>query len=280
MGVLEDELGDIVAKARAGQTMSAGTLASRAGISEGDIGLIEAYRLVPDAAVVRALASALGLAPDKLVGISEGSWVPNVLLPQDGHIFVERVSVPFGPYGENCYILGFPETGLAVVIDPGGAADEISELLARHGFDLDAILVTHAHADHIGGIRALAMRRPRARLVSHQLDLNSVAGGLPNDWEPAADGNSLTIGKQTVVPISTPGHTPGSVCYYTDGVCCVGDTLFAGSIGRASGTGAYGHMLSAVESSILSLPADTVLLPGHGPITTVAEERLHNPFFR
>lgn len=278
MSVLEDELGDIVAKARMGRRMSVGALASRADLSEGDIQAIESYRLMPEPATVRALAAALGLNPDKLVGIALEDWVPDVSLPDNGHILVECVSVPFGGYQENSYVLGFPETHLAAVIDPGGSVEEICSWLDERSLDLDAILVTHAHADHTGGIRGLTQRWPGARLVSHESDRGSVAEGVPNSWEPATDGASLIIGDKAIVSVATPGHTPGSVCYCTDGVCFVGDTLFAGSLGRASSPEAYVTMLSVVRSKLLCLPDSTMLLPGHGPATTVALERLHNPF--
>lgn len=279
MAILEDELGDIVAKARVGQGLTVEKVALAVGARPQDIQRIESYHLKPDAETVRELARVLELEPQSLLEAAAGSWTPREVALQDEAAVVERVEVPTGRYIENSYIVGCRESGLAGVVDPGGAAERISERLNSHGLKLAAILVTHAHPDHIGGIRALAATWPTAKLINHQLERDSITRGLTNVWEPAKDNIGFYIGKVNILPLFTPGHTPGSMCYCARSVCFVGDTLFAGSIGRPSSPTVYQQMLSAVSAGVLSMPDDTILLPGHGPATTVGEEKAHNPFF-
>ncbi len=279
MTILEDEFGDIVRKARAGNGLSVGQLAHVVGISASDIESIESYKLRPSPDIAELLAKALGLDPNKLIDSLIEEWSPAAAaLPSNGMI-VEQIVVKYGNYNENAYILGCSETKIGAVIDPGGAAEEISARLDALGLKLDAVIITHAHADHTGGIKALIADWHDVRIVSHQLERDSIMHGLSNRWEAAKDGVIFTLGKLEVVPISTPGHTPGSVCYRVGGVCFVGDTLFAGSIGRPASIQAYRSMLEFIRCRVLSLPSETAILPGHGPVTTVAQEQAHNPFF-
>ena len=190
---------------------------------------------------------------------------------------MEHVAVP--SYGENCYIVGCPESCAAAIVDPGGAVDEVLKHLEEHDLTPELVLITHAHGDHIGGLRNIATAFPSVRLVSHQAERDSVTRGLSNKWEPARDRVRINLGSLTIVPLATPGHTPGSTCYLIEPLCFVGDALFAGSIGRSGSGAIYTQVLVHIRAKILSLPDGTILLPGHGPATTVGEERAHNPFF-
>ncbi len=188
MDVLEDELGDIIGKARAGLGYSIDQLSNLTGLPASDIEDIEGYRLKPERGDAVTLARALALDPEKLWAIAAGQWAPqSVTLPRENAV-VETVVVPLGLYSENSYILGCVKTRAAAVIDPGGAAGEISDRLARLGLTLDLILVTHAHGDHIGGLKDLVGGSTNIRLSSHQLDRDSITRGLSNQWEPARDG--------------------------------------------------------------------------------------------
>ena len=276
---LEDELGDIVAKARIGARCTVEQLAESTGLTAREVESIESYQLTPDEEQLSELADALSLDREKLAAIASDAWRP---LPMDisrTKAIVESVAVPYGAYGSNCYIVGCPQARAAAVVDPGGAVDQISKTLKDRQMNPEYVLVTHAHGDHVGGLRAFVSLWPEVRVVSHQVERDSVTRGLRARWEPAKDKVSFQIGSLTVTPLSTPGHTPGSTCYHVDGVCLVGDTLFAGSVGRPGGTQVCQQMLMDIRAKVLSLPEETVLLPGHGPITTVGEENAHNPFF-
>ena len=276
---LEDEFGDIIAKARIGSGLSASQLADQAGLSERDIQDIESYRLTPDSDAIHALAVALGLDARKLAAIA-GGWTPPPLDPTNEAFRLTSIRVPYGPYAENAYILGCQHTNLAAVVDPGGAIDEITRALAEQGLRLHCVLVTHGHADHIGGLRMLVKKtQHEITVVSSRFDRNAVMAGVNASWVDPEDGGSFALGKLWITVLLTPGHTSGSTCYAADEACFVGDTLFAGSIGRPAGPSAYREMLDAIRSKLLTLPAETALLPGHGPPTTVGEESQHNPFF-
>jgi hydroxyacylglutathione hydrolase len=276
--MLEDELGDIIGKARLGLAISPGQLAAATGLSLQELAEIEAYRLMPDADRLEVLARTLSLDPEKLAGIAAG-WLPEPVTLPRGTMIVETVPVPYGSYGENCYVIGCAETLAGAVIDPGGAVDAINAALTQHGLTLDLVLLTHSHGDHIGGLKPLVAGRPAIRLANHQLERDSVIRGLANPWEPATDGIPIKLGSLTITPLFTPGHTPGSTCYLASDACFVGDTLFSGSIGRPASPAAYQSMLAIIGCKLLSLPDSTIVLPGHGPASTVGEENGHNPFF-
>lgn len=276
---LEDEFGDVIAKARTGRGLSAAQLAKFAGLDEPQLSEIEHYLLKPPEEIVKQLAKTLHLDPKKLLETASGAWNPPKTDPSTNSLFVHQIHVPFGQYGENAYIAACAESRIAAVIDPGGSIDAIKRTLSDHQFTLAMILVTHAHADHIGGLRELTDSFPGVTIACSPIDRESVMGGMSAKWQAGEGGSELRLGQITVKAIATPGHTPGSTCYFIDRACFVGDTLFAGSIGRPASITIYAQMLASIKTKLLGLPGSTVLLPGHGPITTVAEELEHNPFF-
>ena len=279
MSALEDELGDIVGKARKGLGFTPDQLAQMTNLSARDIESVEAYRLTPSDDQLCKLADALSLDAAKLTQIASGSWSPAPQVPFSDPLIVESIQTLHGKYPENCYLIGCSKSKLAAIVDPGGEVEEINSRLTELGLTLDLILVTHAHGDHIGGVKQLASDWHSVRLMNHQLERDSIMRGLPHTWEPAQEKVSTHLGDLTITPLFTPGHSPGSTCYRINGLYFVGDTLFAGSIGRPAGHGVYRQMLNDIQTKLLSLPDETVLFPGHGPATTVAQEKAHNPFF-
>lgn len=201
------------------------------------------------------------------------------------------VALPNGQFAENCYLLGDSGTREAVIIDPGEeSAKFLAELNAR-GWSLQAIWLTHAHIDHIMGVGAV-QRATGAPIHLHPLD-RPIYDALPQfgSWmgmrlEPAPPpqfelgaGQVLRVGRTEFTVKFTPGHSPGSVSFYGEGMIFGGDVLFNGSVGRTDLPGGDSATLMAtIQSEFLSLPDTTVVHCGHGPDTTVGVERLTNPF--
>lgn len=189
---------------------------------------------------------------------------------------LERLVV--GELETNCYIL--ESGGEAVIIDPGAAEERLLEALGGH--QLRYILLTHGHPDHLGGAPLLKRAWRSAALLLHQGDLPVLRWALPG-LEPdgfLSEGDTIAFGEETLRVLHTPGHSPGSLVFGDDERLFVGDLLFWGSIGR---TDLPGGSPSAMERSLrrlLELDGDLSIYPGHGPETTLAQERISNPFLR
>ncbi|MBN1918531.1 MAG: MBL fold metallo-hydrolase [Verrucomicrobia bacterium] len=201
-----------------------------------------------------------------------------------------------GELQENGYLVFDDKRSAAVVIDPGDDPEPMITRLDQTGAELLAILLTHAHWDHIGGVRELAERMSGAAhgapVYLHEADVplyervveQAALFGFHADPQPPVDrtvkgGEALQFGPLRVEVIHTPGHSPGGVCYKVDDVVFVGDTIFAGGVGRADlPGGSWTQLIQSIRNGILTLADATVLYPGHGPSTTVATERATNPF--
>jgi len=274
---LEDEFCDILKKARIGQGLSVADVSARAGVFIGDVAAWERGEQMRDRAAVLALAKALGLRDEPLAQIALDKWEPVV---QDQLEWIQPVHGSIGGYGVQGYIV--QDHGEAVVIDTAYNAPAMIEALEKRKLRLVGICLTHGHADHAEGIdRLLEHREVPVYLGSNDVELLA--------WRPRADmldtpadGQCVRVGNRTIHCLATPGHTPGGICYQIDDlsqpVCFVGDTLFAGSIGRSNPSELYVTHLNSVSQRVLALGPNYRLLPGHGPATTVAEERNHNPF--
>jgi glyoxylase-like metal-dependent hydrolase (beta-lactamase superfamily II) len=206
-----------------------------------------------------------------------------------------RETFPVGPLQCNCTILGDEASGEAMVIDPGDNIPQILAALARHKLTLKQIIVTHAHIDHIGGAARLK-KTTGAPVLLNQNDLPQLAImdqqaawlGVPTPeiLPPDAsleDGAIIGIAGHTARILHTPGHTEGSICLHfaPENLLLAGDTLFAGSIGRTDLPGGNSkQIIRSLHERLLTLPDETNVIPGHGPATTIGEERESNPFLQ
>jgi len=219
--------------------------------------------------------------------------------------FVHEV-IPVGLLQCNCSILGDRTTGEEIIIDPGDEVERIVELLAQQEMKVRAIVSTHTHIDHVGGLAALH-RATGAPVLIHQSDL-ALYGSLdvqaqwlgiptPETMEIRdflKEGDTLGWGGFLARVLHTPGHTPGSISLVIESrgpgqqpeegpkrLLIAGDTLFQGSIGRTDlPGGSYPQIIRSIRHKLLTLPEDLVVIPGHGGSTTIGEEREHNPFLR
>lgn len=217
-------------------------------------------------------------------------------------MIIEELTVT--AFQQHTRIIGCEKTKQAICIDPGDEAERIVETLERHGLNLQAIALTHAHLDHVGGVATLKKLQPKARIHLHQGDEFMYVGlpeqpawiGIPRaQWaalgfafEPPppideywTDGQTYEVGELQFKVLHCPGHTPGHVVLYEprERKVFVGDVLFAGSIGRTDlPGGSMEQLLDSIKNKLLSLPDDVTVYSGHGPLTTIGEERLTNPF--
>ena len=204
-------------------------------------------------------------------------------------------SFPVGPLACNCTILGDEEAREAIVIDPGDEVGRIHKRLTELGLKLKQILVTHAHIDHVGG--ALKLKQltgapiylnesdlPLLKMMEAQaawLGVRAPEVALPD--ESLSDGQVVGLEAYPAKVLHTPGHTQGSICLHFAPLklLVAGDTLFAGSIGRTDLPGGnFGQIIDSLHSRLLALSDETAVLPGHGPATTIGEERRGNPFLQ
>ena len=200
-------------------------------------------------------------------------------------------SLVVGPIMANCFIIGCEKTRKAAVIDPGDDSSQILMKLAEHKLTVEYIINTHGHFDHVGANRKLK-EATGAKLVIHALDQSmlkvlsetSAAFGLSVENSPppdqtVQDGDIIQFGEIILTVLHTPGHTPGGISLHTDGVVFVGDTLFAGSIGRTDFPGGdFNTLISSIRNKLYSLGDQVIVYTGHGPETTIGREKRSNPF--
>jgi glyoxylase-like metal-dependent hydrolase (beta-lactamase superfamily II) len=202
---------------------------------------------------------------------------------------------PVGPLQCNCSILGDEKTHEAMVIDPGDQIEGILEILRQEKLTLKQIVITHAHIDHVGGAMKLKAATGAPILMNQNdyallkmLDMQATWVGMKSPGavqidESVNQGRVLKIGEISSQIIDTPGHTEGSICVYlpTEKKLIAGDTLFAGSIGRTDlPGGSMEKIMRSLHNQVLALPDETEVTPGHGPNTTIGEERETNPFLQ
>jgi hydroxyacylglutathione hydrolase len=271
---LEDTFGDILKKGTRGTGISDSQLASATGISTETIArwMKDEGAATDDQA--RAVAAVLHLDGGKLADSAAQRWQPPPIERPD----VRRHAQD--PQPSNGYVFFLDGGRRAALVDPAGMPQNLLRLLREGDYHLQYILITHKHADHCDATAPVAQAFPQAQIVMHALDVHAI-GPLAKGALLVRDGESLPFGKDAEIRmLHTPGHTDGSVSYLFRGALFSGDTLFAASVGGAYGDkSTYQDILNSVRSKFFTLPNDTVVMPGHGPPSTIALEKQHNPFF-
>ena len=206
-------------------------------------------------------------------------------------MILEKLTV--GPFQENCYIVGDEASGTGVLFDPGDEAARISLAVEGTGLEISRIVITHAHIDHVGAVAALVdeyscpvLMHAEAEPMLKQLPNQALMMGLRFGKVPAVDGyvedgEVLEVGGLRLEALYTPGHAPGHLAFHAadEGFVISGDALFAGSVGRVDlPGGSMDLLMRSIQERLLTLPDETAVHPGHGPETTIGEERVHNPF--
>lgn len=267
---LEDLFNDVIAKAQRGLGLSDAALAQAANLPPA---LLSAAKDgSPDPATLLALAPVLHLHGPSLVTLAQNTWLPRPVEMAG----LARFNTPFGDMTVNAYVIWDPATKRAAAFDTGADAHPIIEFIEDRHLSLDSIFITHTHPDHIADLDRLRLRTRCQNVFSHT-------------QEPCPDTQTFSItpttawslGSLRIEPRSTHGHARGGVTYVVTGlanpVAIVGDALFASSMG--GGMISYADALATNRKEIFTLPDTTILCPGHGPYTTLAEEKAHNPFY-
>ena len=202
-------------------------------------------------------------------------------------------NVIVGPLETNCYLIYCEESLECAVMDPGAQPEKIIQSIAALNLKPVVLINTHGHVDHVGGNKDI-IEKYDIPLVMHEADapmLNSILQsglglflGAKNSPPPdrfLADGDEVKFGRVTLKTLYTPGHSPGSLSFVHGGFLFSGDTLFCGGVGRTDlPGGSWQDLMASIQNKILTLPDDTVVLPGHGPHSTVGQERSENPFIQ
>jgi glyoxylase-like metal-dependent hydrolase (beta-lactamase superfamily II) len=273
-GMLEDEFVDVFRKAKRGTGLDDAALASRTGIDKATIAAWAAGTTVPSDDEARALARELGLDPGKFADSAAVRFDPHVALPHDVRHH------PQDPHPSNGYLFFLEDGRTAALVDPAGIPANLLRAINEGPYALRYILITHKHADHCDATADIAKAFPKAQIVMHALDVSAI-GSLAKDSIPIEDGGEIPFGDGAAIRmVHTPGHTDGSSCFLFRSTLFSGDTLFAGSIGGAFGeTTGYRDIIDSIRTKLFALDDATVVMPGHGPPTTIALEKAHNPFF-
>jgi hydroxyacylglutathione hydrolase len=265
---LEDNVGDIIGKAQRGLGISDSQLAKKARVSPETIRQLREGGF--DETALLNIAPALGLNGSALCEVAKGEWRPNKIEDFDG---LAQFNTDYDGMAVNAYIVWDPETRAAAAFDTGADSREMVRFANRHRLNVEFILLTHAHADHVADL-------PNLREETGA-DVFAPAREPVPGAEPIEEGKQFRLGNLKIDTLLTWGHSPGGMTYVVKGlarpIAIVGDSLFAGSMG--GGNISYQDALQNNLKKILTLSYETIICPGHGPMTSVGEEKEHNPFF-
>lgn len=264
---LEDNFADVLGKAMNGQGVGEAEAAAKSGLPREKI-----HRLLQggfDEASARQLAAALSLRADALARLGRGEYRPAA--PSATNL--AQVSTSYKGMTVNAYVLWDPEKRGAAIFDTGADAGPILDIVDREQLEVVGVFLTHSHADHTQALSAL---KDELGVDAWSSELEPVTG--TGSFRP---GDLFNAGRHFIRTRLTPGHTPGGTTFVIEGqflsAAITGDALFAGSIGGVRQN--YAGALAAIRHEILSLPEDTIICPGHGPMSTVGQEKEYNPFF-
>jgi hydroxyacylglutathione hydrolase len=268
MTPLEDNVGDIIGKAQRGLRISDSELAEKARVSLQKVRQLAEGEF--DEPALLRVAPVLGLAARALCELAKNQWHPKKIEERDG---LAQFNTRYHDMAVNAYLVWEPATGAAAAFDTGADCSEMVRFANRHKLNVKLILLTHAHADHVADL-------PRLREETGGEVFAPAREPVPGA-EPIDEGKRFRLGSLDIDTRLTWGHSPGGMTYVVNGlarpIAIVGDSLFAGSMG--GGNVSYDDALRNNIEKILTLPDETIICPGHGPMTTVGEEKEHNPFF-
>lgn len=264
---LEDNFTDVVGKAQRGLGLSDGDLAKRAGVSAGELTQFKAGAF--DAGVARKLAGALQLGGEALIELANKAWYPE---PQET-AGLACFNTTYEDMTVNSYLVFDPPTKKAVVFDTGATAKGMLDYAKANGLQIELILLTHTHVDHVADLGGLKKATGAPAYVGEKEQFGAA--------QPFAAGKIFRVGGLKIETRQTSGHARGGITFVVTGLqrrlAVVGDALFAASMG--GGAISYEEALRTNRKEIFSLPDDTIICPGHGPLTTVGEQKKHNPFY-
>ena len=265
---LEDNVGDIIGKAQRGLGISDSELAKKSGLNADAVR--KARDGEADEATLRAIAPALELDASALVDLAQGKWKPDKLENFEG---LAQFNTSYDGMLVNAYLVWDPQSKHAVAFDTGADSTGMVKLATKESLSIQLILLTHAHPDHIADLPRLR-EETGAEIFAPEREPVPGAGKIE-------EGKKFRVGKIDIETRLTWGHSPGGITFVATGlarpIAIVGDSLFAGSMG--GGTVSYKDAVRNNLDKILTLPDDTIICPGHGPMTSVGEEKKHNPFF-
>jgi len=264
---LEDNFTDVVGKAQRGLALNDAALVQRAGISNAELSRFKEGAF--DAAIAKKLAVALDLGAEALVELGQKAWYPEPIEVPGLAAF----NTAYQDMTVNSYLAFHPQTKQAAVFDSGATCAGMLDYAKQHQLKIELVLLTHTHVDHVVDLKKLETETGAPAYVGEREGFSGA--------QPFAAGKVFHLGNLKIETRQTSGHARGGITYVVSGLsrrlAIVGDALFAASMG--GGAVSYGEALRTNRKEIFSLPDDTVVCPGHGPLTTIGEQKKHNPFY-
>ncbi len=268
---LEDNFDDVINKTQRGLGISDADLAARAEVSPEDLAAVKGGK--PIDAVIRRVARHLRLSPDALEALAHKRWYPEQpAFPRGFAAF----NTPYEDMTVNSYLVWDARDKVGACFDTGANCQAMVDVIQSEGLDIRYIFLTHTHEDHVADLSRLSAALPKAEVWSSELEPVEHAGA-----KTFAENVHFHVGGLAIKTLLTSGHSPGLTTFFVTGLswplAVVGDALFASSMGGSLQHFAEQHRNTAQK--IFTLPRDTVIAPGHGPLSTLAQEKQHNPFF-